>query len=540
MHGSVSGYANVPTKSTQTASKILQHVEKMDLKEKSSGSIKSPTKRTLDMLHGYAVRSLEKRDSSDSALAADIVATSILPGVSRTPALVKPPQKKCAFQMSAPEDDSFGIDDALVADIPVSSSEIDVGFGGSVSEHGLGFKLPASPPLTTNTQNNLLMDNVVPEKDLNSFPLFGTSAERVSLFAFSASGPSDSKPSASSDPKALESTSVSNLVTTNGHAKLIESNKVENENDQKTANIFGKKNAQKSAKLAESRRDQQPTNIFGISESKDGKRSDQKVENVFGNLDAPASTAPTNGIFSFGTTTSSLFNFSSPHVSSTSIASTDTTTTVISTTTTLTHAVIFSTSTPTPVIPSSVPAPVFSFWSATSTTPTISEAENGNTSVTNDKDLKSNLANSPFASTPISTTTTSEMVVVVEIGVLAKGELVKLDFKSLSFVTLVFPVSTSEIVGVVEVADQKLKTGAGTDEGITGVGVEVEKIATGVGVVVLDITMVVVSVLAILMEETCGELKLKSELVVVPNENIPFVSAVEAGASKFPNTFSTF
>ncbi|GKA34542.1 hypothetical protein Tco_0720971 [Tanacetum coccineum] len=38
MHGSgsVSGYANVPTKSTQTATKILQHQEKMDLKEKSS------------------------------------------------------------------------------------------------------------------------------------------------------------------------------------------------------------------------------------------------------------------------------------------------------------------------------------------------------------------------------------------------------------------------------------------------------------------------------------------------------------------------
>nr|GEW10268.1 hypothetical protein [Tanacetum cinerariifolium] len=257
---------------------------------------------------------------SDSALAADIVATSTLPGVSRTPAVVEPPQKKCAFQMSAPEDDSFEIDDALA------------------------------------------------------------------------------------EPKALESTSVSDLVTTNGHAKLTESNTVENENDQKSTNIFGEGNDQKSTKLTESGRDQQPTNIFGKSESKDGKGNDQKAANVYGNLDAPASTAPTNGIFSFGTTTSSPFNFSSPRVSSTSIASTDTTTTVISTTTTPTPAVILSTSTPTPVIPSSVPAPVFSFWYATSTTPTILEAETRNTSVRNDKDLKSN---SPFASTPISTTTTT-------------------------------------------------------------------------------------------------------------------------------------
>nr|GFA52836.1 hypothetical protein [Tanacetum cinerariifolium] len=130
---------------------------------------------------------------------------------------------------------------------------------------------------------------------------------------------------------------VSDLVTTNGHVKLTESNK--------------------------------PTNIFGKYESKDGKGNDQKAANL-------------------------------PHVSSTSIASTDTTTTVISTTTTPTPATILSTSTPTPVNHSSIPAPVFSFWSATSTT-TIPEAETGNT---NDKDLKPNL---PFASTHISTTTTT-------------------------------------------------------------------------------------------------------------------------------------
>ncbi|GJY72854.1 hypothetical protein Tco_0477285 [Tanacetum coccineum] len=65
MHGSgsVSGYANLPTKSTQTATKVLQHPEKIDLKEKFSGSTKSPMKLTLDMLHGQALRSLEKVDS---------------------------------------------------------------------------------------------------------------------------------------------------------------------------------------------------------------------------------------------------------------------------------------------------------------------------------------------------------------------------------------------------------------------------------------------------------------------------------------------
>ncbi|GKC69952.1 hypothetical protein Tco_1115835 [Tanacetum coccineum] len=134
---------------------------------------------------------------------------------------------------------------------------------------------------------------------------------------------------------------VSNSVTTNDHAKLIESNKVENGNDHKSANIFGKVESNK----AESGCYQQPANIFRISESKDGKGNDEKAANIFGNLDAPASTAlpgtPTNGI---------------------------------STTTTRTPAAIFSTSTPTPVIPSCVPALVFGFGSATSTTPTISVA----------------------------------------------------------------------------------------------------------------------------------------------------------------------
>nr|GEZ20823.1 zinc finger protein 3-like [Tanacetum cinerariifolium] len=260
----------------------------IDLKEKSSGSIKSPTKRTLDILHGRAVRSLEKGDLQR------LLSYPLNEAPLKLPA--EPPHKKRAFRMSVP-----GSDSPLVADIVATSTLLGVS---------------RTPALVEPPQKN-----------------------------------------------------VSDSVTTNGHTKLTESNK--------------------------------PTNIFGKYESKDGKRNDQKAANVCGNLDAPASTAPTNGIFLFRTTTSSLCNFSSPHVSSTSISSTDTTTTVISTTTTPTPATILSTSTPTPVNPSSVPAPVFSFWSTTSTTTTISEEETGNT---NDKDLKSN---SPFASTPISTTTTT-------------------------------------------------------------------------------------------------------------------------------------
>ncbi|GJY32558.1 hypothetical protein Tco_0417027 [Tanacetum coccineum] len=234
MHGSgsVSGYANVPTKSTQTATKILQHLEEVDLKEKSSGSTKSPPILTLDIAHSRELTSKGTEKVEDNGPTAE------------------PLQKKCAFQMSVPEDDSFEIDD------------------------------------DDETQ------------------VLGESCKQETALA----------------------------------ADIV-------------------------------------ANIFGKSESKDGKGNDEKAANIFGNLDAPASTAlpgtPTNGI---------------------------------STTTTRTLAAIFSTSTPTPVIPSSVPTLVFGFGFATSTTPTISVAETGNTSVTNDKDLKSN---SPFASTPFSTTTTT-------------------------------------------------------------------------------------------------------------------------------------
>ncbi|KAD2804679.1 hypothetical protein E3N88_38056 [Mikania micrantha] len=62
-------YASVPTKSTQMADKILQHLDKPSPTEKGSASTlavireKSPNKLRLDMLHGQALRSLEKMDS---------------------------------------------------------------------------------------------------------------------------------------------------------------------------------------------------------------------------------------------------------------------------------------------------------------------------------------------------------------------------------------------------------------------------------------------------------------------------------------------
>ncbi|GKD31837.1 hypothetical protein Tco_1242615, partial [Tanacetum coccineum] len=448
MHGSgsVSGYANVPTKSTQTATKILQHLEKSDLKE-NSGSTKSPTKLTLDMLHGQALRSLEKVDPpkllsyshdiqksevqhherlhdsreltskgkekvEDNGPRKVPISRNMMSSVNgelsvtskdKAPAVrinepplklpVEPPQQKHAFQMSAPEDDSFEIDDD--DDETQVNGHVSIPFVESNNqETALAADIVATSTLPGVSRTPALVEN-----NKKMFPKVVKVLEQA-------------EPKESEKPVSSPKIDVgSNSVTTNGHAKLTESNKVENGNDQKSANIFGKVESNKT----ESGSYQQPANIFGKSESKDGNGNDQKAANIFGKLDAPASTAlpgtPTNGIFSFGTSTNTTPNttpLSNPTTfSSTSIASTDTTTTVISTTTPPTPAAIFSTSTPTPVIPLSVPAPVFSFGSATSTTPTISVAETGNTSVTNDKDLKSNLTNSPFATTTTTTTTGS-------------------------------------------------------------------------------------------------------------------------------------
>ncbi|CAI9091422.1 OLC1v1026455C1 [Oldenlandia corymbosa var. corymbosa] len=62
--------AHVPPKSTETASKILEHLERMTPKAKSAelkliaAKEKSPAKLTTDMLRGQALKSLEDADSS--------------------------------------------------------------------------------------------------------------------------------------------------------------------------------------------------------------------------------------------------------------------------------------------------------------------------------------------------------------------------------------------------------------------------------------------------------------------------------------------
>ncbi|XP_019191883.1 PREDICTED: nuclear pore complex protein NUP1-like isoform X2 [Ipomoea nil] len=165
----------VPTKSSETAAKILEHIDKLSPKEKPSASKrvaikeKSSTKLTTNMLHGQALRSLEHLDSSRLLQSAsntyepDNHANATLPDASDSklpkhgsvledrptnfvdtvnhvanrevtfsgrdaPASADsihpkfaalPPEKKCAFKMSAPED-SLELDEDIGSNVPAS------------------------------------------------------------------------------------------------------------------------------------------------------------------------------------------------------------------------------------------------------------------------------------------------------------------------------------------------------------------------------------------------------------------------------------
>ncbi|XP_031108057.1 nuclear pore complex protein NUP1 isoform X2 [Ipomoea triloba] len=167
----------VPTKSSETAAKILEHIDKLSPKEKPSESKrfaikdKSPTKLTTNMLHGQALRSLEHLDSSrllqsaSNAYEPDTRANATLPDASDSklpkhgsvlenrpmnfvdtvnhvanrevtfserdaPASADsihpkfaalPPEKKCAFKMSAPED-YLELDEDIGSNVPASKS----------------------------------------------------------------------------------------------------------------------------------------------------------------------------------------------------------------------------------------------------------------------------------------------------------------------------------------------------------------------------------------------------------------------------------
>ncbi|KAJ0764018.1 hypothetical protein HanPI659440_Chr08g0287471 [Helianthus annuus] len=380
-----SDYASVPTKATQTANKILQHLDKPNSIENKSLSTltgmneKTPNKLRLDMLHGQALRSLEKADSpkldssfrdiqkpvvseltlqskskdktEENGLRKSTVSSNVLtlvngdndmpdtlknkaPVVEFTylPSNTEEPQKKHAFQMSAPED-YFEIDDdeddvhdnghvslplvennkpeTSAADIIKTPTLVEVSKNSELVPEQVELKeaendnKPISSPLSPSvitTQTSVLTNSTSQQENVASV--------KVSPFAFSANEPSEFKPNAGSDPKEIVPVSVFNSVTKNDHVKVSVFNKDENK-------MFGKSESLSAAVSAATSTD----GIFAFGASNKNLSS----------LDTtPASNPPT-------------FPSVAPFSASVSTTATTTAMAPLSTTTT-TPAVSFSTS----------------------------------------------------------------------------------------------------------------------------------------------------------------------------------------------------
>ncbi|XP_076934486.1 uncharacterized protein LOC143600791 [Bidens hawaiensis] len=402
----VSNYASVPAKATQTATKILQLCDKPSPKENNSVST---NELRLDMLHGQALKSLEKVESPKFVSSVNDIQKPVVPelifkskdkteesSVRKSPvsnnmftsvngdvrdtlkdkAPVAEPtelpskvtevvQIKHAFQMSAPED-SFEMDDEddveynkpvfdevskVPEQIKLKEGENDTN-KGSVSDQGLGFKIPvsfsSSPPVTI-TQSSVFTKSTSQVEKVDPV--------KVSPFLFAANEVSEFKPNASSDAKAKEVVPISvfNSVAKKDAAKVSVSNKDENGVlNGKSVSLFPAASAATSS-----------DGIFSFGTS---------TKNISTPDTTPASNPPTFP---------SLATFSA----SASTAATLSTTT---TTTTTTPAVTFSTS---------VSPQGFSFGSAASTAPSTSVAGTGNTTTS---------SSSPFAITTFATTTTTE------------------------------------------------------------------------------------------------------------------------------------
>nr|GEZ08570.1 hypothetical protein [Tanacetum cinerariifolium] len=113
MHNS--GYAFFPIKSTQMASKILEHLERTTPKEKPSSSRLARTieKSAMKLTSNLALGSLDKVESSKFLLSSHNNQKSEAPVQGNAPTTnaastltlsAEPPQKKPAFRMSAPEE----------------------------------------------------------------------------------------------------------------------------------------------------------------------------------------------------------------------------------------------------------------------------------------------------------------------------------------------------------------------------------------------------------------------------------------------------
>ncbi|KAJ0493046.1 hypothetical protein HanIR_Chr12g0581641 [Helianthus annuus] len=217
----VSGYASVPAKSTQTANKILQHLEKPSPKEKNKTEAIVSRKFPVPT----SMLTLVSDESTGSLKGKAPVGFTDLPSKVQE----EPPRKKRATDYTFKIDDdihdnghvSFSLvknnkPESSIADIIKTPSPPEVSETHTLVENNNNLILPEIAKVTQHAevihssvlpQSTLQTGNIAPEKDSSSLSFVKT-AENVTPAPFSASEPSELELMSSSDQKTNYSTSV--------------------------------------------------------------------------------------------------------------------------------------------------------------------------------------------------------------------------------------------------------------------------------------------------------------------------------------------
>ncbi|KAM0019511.1 hypothetical protein Hdeb2414_s0025g00656711 [Helianthus debilis subsp. tardiflorus] len=217
----VSGYASVPAKSTQTANKILQHLEKPSPREKNKTEANVSRKFPVP----NSMLTLVSDESTGSLKGKAPVGFTDLPSKVQE----EPPRKKRATDYTFKIDDdihdnghvSFSFvknnkPESSIADIVKTPSPPEVSETLTLVENNNNLILPEIAKVTQHAevihssvlpQSTLQTGNIAPEKDSSSLAFVKT-AENATPAPFSANEPSELKPMSSSDPKTNYSTSV--------------------------------------------------------------------------------------------------------------------------------------------------------------------------------------------------------------------------------------------------------------------------------------------------------------------------------------------
>ncbi|GJY31134.1 hypothetical protein Tco_0414629 [Tanacetum coccineum] len=187
-----SGYAFVPTVSTQMASKILEHLERTIPKEKPLYPACSKTKKSATKLTSYCQlgsrdkveyhQDFDVSDDDNHFIAPTVNGNAPTTNAPSTLALpAEPPQKKPAFQMSAPEDFEVSDDDNHSTTPTVKGNAPTTNAASTLA-------LPAEPPQKKQMSAHEVFE-VLDDDNHSTAPVQGNASTTNAVSTWSLRGP---------------------------------------------------------------------------------------------------------------------------------------------------------------------------------------------------------------------------------------------------------------------------------------------------------------------------------------------------------------